>query len=460
MRQRALPGLETPTVLTVGELAGAIQNVLERGLDRVWVSGEISNFKLHASGHCYFTLKDEEAQVPAVLFRSAASRLRFRPADGLEVLAFGQVRFYPPQGRLQLYVDSLEPRGVGALRAQLEELRRRLEAEGLLDPRRKRRLPFLPRCIGIVTAPGGAALRDMLRMISDRYPKRRIVVCPVRVQGLGAEEEIAGGIRSLQGVAEVEVIVVARGGGSLEDLWAFNDEGVARAIVASRVPVVSAVGHEIDVTIADLVADARAPTPTAVAELVFPKRCDLEQVLDGHHRSLLGGARRTVAACRRVVEALRARMRDPRRDVSLARRRAAESDRRLVTAFGRTIRALQQRVDHLERRLGQASPRRAAVEGRRHAVRAEERLVAAARRRLESERARVAGLSAALSGLSPLAVLARGYAVVRKTGSERVLRSSGEVAVGEDVDVRLGHGSLRATVTHVVSPDGEEDDRS
>ncbi|MGH7856164.1 MAG: exodeoxyribonuclease VII large subunit, partial [Candidatus Binatia bacterium] len=271
------PEPRKPPLLTVSQLAGRIQTVLDDGLDGLWVVGEISNFRPAPSGHCYFTLKDDRAQVSSVLFRSDAARLRFRPTDGLEVIAFGRIRFYDARGQLQFYVQSLEPRGLGALRQALEELRAKLEKEGLLDPARKRPLPFLPRCIGIVTALRGAAIRDMLRMLRDRYPGLRIVVRPVRVQGMGAEQEIAEGIRDLQGVAEVEVMIVGRGGGSIEDLWAFNDEGVARAIVACRVPVVSAVGHEIDVTIADLVADARAPTPTAAAELVVPRRRDLEQ---------------------------------------------------------------------------------------------------------------------------------------------------------------------------------------
>ena len=455
---RAQPGLAEARVLTVGELAGAIQNALERGLDRLWVVGELSNFKRHSSGHCYFTLKDEQAQISAVMWRSTAQRMRFKPTDGLEVLAQGQVRFYGPQGRVQLYVDSLEPRGLGALRAQLEALRQRLEAEGLLAPERKRPLPFLPACIGVVTARDGAALRDMLRMLRDRFAARRIVVRAVRVQGVGAEEEIAQGIRDLQGVPDVEVLIVGRGGGSIEDLWAFNDEGVARAIVASRVPVVSAVGHEIDVTIADLVADVRAPTPTAAAELVMRRRSDLEEILLGHRRGLFHGARRALAACRKALAALRARLRDPRREVAQSRRRNDVSRQRLLRAMAARLRAAREETQALADRLRQATPARLAAERRMRVGHDEKRLVAAAVRRYDAGRARVAELSAALSALSPLAALGRGYAVVFRAGESRAVRSADEVRPGDDLDVRLHRGRLRATVTVTEpAPDGSSD---
>jgi exodeoxyribonuclease VII large subunit len=406
----------SPAILTVSELAEAIQGVLSAGLERVWVVGEISNFRAHrTSGHCYFTLKDEAARLPAVLWRTAAARLRFRPEDGLEVIAFGEVRFYGPQGRLQLYVERLEPRGLGALRAQLERLRERLEREGLLDPARKRPLPYLPRCIGIVTALDGAALRDLLRMLRDRFAERRIVVRPVRVQGFGAELEIAQGLRDLQGIADLDVVIVGRGGGSAEDLWAFNDEGVARAIVACRVPVVSAVGHEIDVTISDLVADCRAPTPTAAAELVLPRRRDVERELERRLRSIHGAAIARIGRARRELAAL-------------------------------------------EVRLLHASPRRVLAVRRALLGHAADRLQAAFRRKADGLRAAVAAMAASLSGLSPLAVLARGYSVVRKAGSRSVVRSAEEVEVGEGLDVWLHRGRLRATVDRVEpAPQGERD---
>ncbi len=403
MTVRARPELATSIVWTVSQLARRIQGVLAQDLDEVWVVGEVSNFRLAGSGHCYFTLKDGQAQIAAVLFRSAASKLRFRPTDGLEVIACGRIGLYESRGSLQLYVESLEPKGIGALRLQLEQLRDKLAAEGLLDPARKRPLPFLPRCVGLVTALGGAALQDMLTILRSRHPGLRVVVRPVRVQGLGAELEIAAGIRDVQALADLDVIIVGRGGGSIEDLWAFNDEGVARAIVASRVPVISAVGHEIDVTIADLVADARAPTPTAAAEMAVPRRADLVSRLSDDLRSLVSSLRRAIDRQRRVVAGL-------------------------------------------DQRLTLASPQRRIADYRAGLVQCTPRLASTMRHRTELARERLARLAASLSGLSPLAVLERGYSVVWKQGEARALRSAAQVEVGDPLRIRLHHGWLGARV--------------
>jgi exodeoxyribonuclease VII large subunit len=426
---RPAPTAASPAPLTVSELASAIQATLRAELREVWVVGEISNFHPSGSGHCYFTLKDDRSQISAVLFRSAAARLQFTPSDGLEALARGRVGFYEAGGKLQLYVESLEPRGLGALRLQLERLRAKLEAEGLLDPARKRPLPKLPRAIGIVTALGGAALQDMLKVLDGRFPNLRVVVRSVRVQGIGAEVEIAAGIREIEGVEGIEVVIVGRGGGSIEDLWAFNDEAVARAIAGCRVPIVSAVGHEIDVTIADLAADLRAPTPTAAAEMVVPRKSDLALLIAERRRALEAGLRRGLEAARRALESLRLRLRDPRRSAALARSQSRESAERLARAFARIV---EERRD----RVGQAPAR--LERGLRH--------------RVEISRERLAGLSAKLSSLSPLAVLDRGYSLVWKAGEATPLRSAAEVGAGDELRVRLARGGLRARV------EGREDD--
>src|SRR5207249_2072952 len=261
-----------PRVLTVTQLAALVREALEGGVGRVWVAGEISNLRPAPSGHVYFTLKDEQSQLGAVLFRSAAQTLAFRPADGMEVLVSARVGLYPPRGTLQLYVDTMEPRGLGALQLAFEQLKARLGAEGLFAAGRKRPLPRFPRAVGIVTALGGAVIHDMRTVLRKRWPACRIVVRPVRVQGAGAGREVAEGIEDLNRLGGLDVLIVGRGGGALEDLWAFNEEVTARAIAASAIPVVSAVGHEVDFTIADFVADARAPTPTAAAALVVPDR--------------------------------------------------------------------------------------------------------------------------------------------------------------------------------------------
>jgi exodeoxyribonuclease VII large subunit len=433
-------------VLTVGELARLIQGALEGGISAVWVVGEISNFRAAPSGHFYFTLKDDEAQLAAVLFRSAAARMRFRPVDGLQVVAGGRIRLYEARGTLQLYVDSLEPRGLGALRLQLQQLRDKLAAEGLLAPERKRPLPFLPRCVGVVTALGGAAVHDILTMLRARLPSLRVIIRPVRVQGAGAECEIADGIRDICTVPEIEVVIVGRGGGSSEDLWAFNDEGVARAIVGCSVPVVSAVGHEIDVTIADLVADARAPTPTAAAELVVPRRIELERRIEEQRCALDLAARRRVEAHRRQLASLRARLRDPRREVRSARVRTVDIDLRLRRAARHALAGARESLMTLEERLSFTSPARRIGAERARAEEAVPRLLAAMRHRCEIARERTARLSASLSSLSPLAVLDRGYAVVWKEGAERPLRAASEVSVGDRLRIELARGRLRARV--------------
>ncbi|HKQ97893.1 MAG TPA: exodeoxyribonuclease VII large subunit, partial [Candidatus Polarisedimenticolia bacterium] len=262
-------------ILTVAELNALVGELLRESLPAVWVEGEISNLRRYPSGHTYFTLKDDQAQVSAVLFRGQASWLKFRPEDGLKVIAHGRVGLYEARGGYQIVVERLEPAGLGALQLALEQLKARLAAEGLLDPARKRPLPLLPRRIGIVTSERGAALRDILRVLERRFAQVGVVIAPARVQGDGAAEEIAAAIAALNRLGGLDALIVARGGGSIEDLWAFNEEIVARAIAASAVPVISAVGHETDVTLADLVADLRAPTPSAAAEMVIVSRREI-----------------------------------------------------------------------------------------------------------------------------------------------------------------------------------------
>lgn len=451
-RLRSAP--TAPRVLTVAELARRIQHALEGGLDGVWVVGEISNFRAAPSGHYYFTLKDEEAQLAAVLFRSAAARIRFRPSDGLEVVAGGRVRLYEARGTLQLYVESLEPRGLGALRLQLQQLRDKLAAEGLLAAERKRPLPYLPRCVGVVTALGGAAIHDILTMLRARFPNLRVIVRPVRVQGLGAEREIAAGIHEICAVPEVEVLIVGRGGGSVEDLWAFNDESVARAIAGCRVPVVSAVGHEIDVTIADLVADARAPTPTAAAELVVPLKRELVAKLEEHRRALERTLERHLEKGYRIVRSLRARLRDPRGAIRSAGARTIEIRLRLLRAARRALAGSRESVIGFEQRLLFSSPARRVAGDRARIEEAVPRLSASMRHRAAIARERLARLAASLSSLSPLGVLERGYAVVWKTAGATPLRAASEVQPGEELRIRLARGGLRARVESREDEDG------
>lgn len=431
--------------LTIAELVARVHRTLARSFERVWVVGEVSNLRV-VGGHSYFTLKDDRAQLAAVLFRGTAATLRVPPNNGLDVLVRGRVAIYEPRGALQIIVDSLEPRGLGALRQELERRRARLEADGLLAAERKRPLPFCPRCVGLVTALGGAAIHDMLVTLRRRMPNLGIVVRPVRVQGTGAAEEIAAGLRDLQSLPELEVVIIGRGGGSVEDLWAFNDEDLARAIVASRVPVISAVGHEIDVTLADLVADWRAPTPTAAAEHVVPRREDLDDRIEAGARRLVGAAGRRLERARRSLQAMRARLRDPRRAVALAASRARELDGRLERAARARLEAARGRFEGLERRLRSAAPRSILAEHRRALQIARHKLDACATETVRREREHWAVLGGRLSSLSPLAVLERGYAVVWKDGSTRAARSADELAAGDAIQARFARGGIVARV--------------
>lgn len=387
--------------LSVSELNELVKGTLETRLDSVWVQGEISNYRVPPSGHCYFTLKDDRSQICAVLFRRQGMTLRFTPENGMSVLCFGKVSIYSARGDLQLYVQDMEPQGQGALYLAFEQLKKKLAAEGLFAPERKKPLPFLPGAIGIVSSDRGAALHDMLRIIRDRYSDRRVVIRPVKVQGDGAAREIAHGIADLNRFGEVDVIIVGRGGGSLEDLWAFNEEIVARAICASKIPIVSAVGHEIDFTIADFVADLRAPTPTAAAELILPRRRDLREQLRGLELRLLKEMEFTVETARDNLQAWVKRLADP----------------------GRKVRENQQRLDDLSMQL-----------------------VKRFQQRVRQGRDRLAELAGRLGALSPLAVLERGYAIAHKLPEERIVKSAAALQKGDLIRVTFAEGQALCRV--------------
>jgi exodeoxyribonuclease VII large subunit len=435
-------------VFTVSQLTEKLRGLLEEKFPMVWVEGEISNFKVYGSGHAYFTLKDAGAQIRAVLFRNRARRIRFEPGDGLHVLAMGSVEIYPQRGEYQLVVELLEPRGLGALQLAFEQLKARLAAEGLFDERRKRPLPRYPRSIGIVTSPSGAAIRDMLRVIGRRFGELHIVLAPCRVQGDGAAEEIAQGIRDLNAFGAVDVIIVGRGGGSLEDLWAFNEEAVARAIVASKAPVISAVGHEVDVTIADFVADLRAPTPSAAAELVVrEKQALVDAVADLRHRLHRAIGRRLEQERRRATAlAGRRVLTDPARPLRDWHRRVDDARTRLTRAMDHYLRRAAHRFELATAGLRSASPRARLARDRHRHERLEGRLRAEALRVLEARRHRLRIAAGRLDSLSPLAVLGRGYSLTR-TPDGGVVRSARQVAPGQDVKVLLQEGELDCRVT-------------
>lgn len=400
MRDSVGTGTRVP-VLRVSELNRLLRTCLETDVPAVWVAGEISNLRVPASGHCYFRLKDAEGQIAAVMFRSAMRGLRFRPEDGLEVLAHGRVSIYEARGDLQLYVDALEPRGVGSAQLALEQLKRRLAEEGLFAAERKRPLPAWPRAVGVVTALAGAAVHDIVTTLRARLPGVRIVLRPVRVQGQQAGGEIVAALAEVAAEPGVEVVIVGRGGGSIEDLWAFNEERVARAIAAAAVPVVSAVGHEIDVTLADLAADCRAATPTAAAAMVVPDAAHLGRQVGQRAGALSAALRLLLRRRRERLVGLSRLLRDPRRTLQLQRLR----------------------IDELS-----------------------ERARRALRGRLRAERAATAACAERLHALSPLRVLERGYTIARRPGDGRVVRSAAEVAPGDALDLVFRAGRARVRV--------------
>jgi exodeoxyribonuclease VII large subunit len=436
------------TIHTVTELTARIRNLLEATFIEVWVEGELSNCRLWNTGHLYFRLKDSAAQLKAVMFRSDVRALKFKAEDGLHVVARGRLSVYEPKGEYQIVCGSLEPMGLGALQLAFDQLKRRLQSEGLFDAGRKRPLPLLPRRIGIVTSLDGAAIRDIINVLRRRYPNARVVVRPTRVQGDGAADDIARGLRQIAAVPDVDVIIVGRGGGSIEDLWAFNEEVVARALVNSPVPVISAVGHETDVTIADFVADLRAPTPSAAAEMVVARKDDFGTFLDRQADRLRGAMASRIARLDGRVHEL---MRRPGiggwpARLAMRGRHTAELGHdlhraaRSVTA--RRLRAYQELRLRLEardmtRRLAQVGQQLAGARGL---------LQAAMVKRYHHADARFKGGAARLESLSPLAVLARGYAVCWNGDRTAIVRDAAQAADGDHVRVTLHRGELDCEV--------------
>jgi len=407
---RKNPNSSQTAVQTVSQLTYQLKDLLENNFPRVWVVGEISGASQASSGHVYFTLKDERAQLRAVMWRSVASRLRFEIQDGLEVVAAGPIEVYPGRGSYQLIVESLIPQGLGALELAFRQLQAKLEGEGLFDPSRKRPLPPLPQRIALVTSPTGAAVRDMLQIFARRWPAVPLVLVPVPVQGEGAAARIAAGIVAAARLPDVDLIIVGRGGGSLEDLWAFNEEVVARAIASSPVPVISAVGHEVDVSIADLVADRRALTPSDAAMISVPDRAEFLAGLQQLQKRLVTSLRQ---------QALRGRM-----------RLESLSSRRVLT-----------------RPFDQLHERAALVDEYG------ERMRRGMRRSLEGCQQRVALLANSLDALSPLRVLARGYSITRLKQSGELVRSSDQLRSGDEVETTLASGRVVSRVESVLPSD-------
>ena len=442
-------GSGDPEVLSVAQLTRRISGLLESGIGSVWVEGEISNLRRQSSGHSYFTLKDEESQLSCVLFARTASGQKTALRDGLQVQLHGEVSVYQPRGQYQLVVRLVQAKGEGQLQARFEELKRRLAAEGLFAQERKRPLPRFPRRIGVVTSPTGAAIHDFLRVLHRRHPGLRVVINPVRVQGKGAAAEIAAAITELSaggdGVGAVDVIVVTRGGGSLEDLWEFNEGSVARAIAASEVPVVSAVGHEIDFSIADFVADLRAPTPSAAAELLA---ADGAELLD-RCRSLHGRIGREATAlldghaARERHLASSALFREPLRRLDEARQTLDRMDDDLAGMLERRVERLRDGLSTMSALLASAHPGHGLAATRQGMSSLADRLQIPVSRRLDRDRNRLERVSAALSALSPQATLARGFSITRDAEG-KVITSATQVKRGDQILTQLAEGAIES----------------
>lgn len=393
-------------IITVSQLTAQIKRLLEGAFPDIWIEGEISNLSLPQSGHAYFTLKDENAQIRAVLFRSSQRFLKFTLQHGIQVICRARVGVYEPRGEYQLVVDYIEPKGIGALQLAFEQLKARLEKEGLFDLARKKPLPLLPRRIGLITSPTGAAIRDMLRVISRRHPNMHIIIYPVPVQGPEAAPSIVEAIRHFNGAKTADVLIVGRGGGSLEDLWAFNEESVARAIFGSAIPVISAVGHETDYTISDFVADLRAPTPSAAAEMVVESEAAFRESIGSIEARLSRSMRQSLERARASVRAHSRLLGDPRR----------------------TLETLSQRVDELVHRSAVA-------------------LLHLLRR----DRARLQTAAAGLEHLNPLGVLSRGFSITRTHPGGAIVKDSGQVTIGDRISTKVYAGEILSRVEETKS---------
>lgn len=445
------PNPDTPVVLTVEQLNREIRGTLEKKFDIVWVQGELSNFKAHTSGHFYFSLKDSKAQIKAVMFRGFNSRLKFKPHDGLEVIMRGRVTVYEPRGDFQITVETMEPVGAGALQKAYEQLKEKLQGEGLFDGAKKRALPPFPKGIALVTSPTGAAIRDMLNILGRRNRGIPVTLIPTIVQGEAAAPKIVEALQKAYRLPNVDVIIVGRGGGSIEDLWAFNDETLARTIAASPVPIISAVGHEIDFTIADFVADLRAPTPSAAAELVVQNVAELNESITKLKRMLWVSLQRTMHNTRNHLTHLQRRLIDPRKVLQDLIQRNDELLDRLQTAMENQLRRKESRRELLRSRLH--SPEKTLAAARQSVQQLYTRLDGASQKRMLRADSRLKGAMGRLDAYSPLRTLDRGYALAYLAGdaaqgdSQTIVRSVEQVAVNETLHVRVSDGLIEARVT-------------
>jgi exodeoxyribonuclease VII large subunit len=431
-----------PEILTVSALNKQIRNSLEGQYGLVWVKGEISNFKPHSSGHFYFSLKDDNAQIGAVMFKGFNSRLKFKPENGMEVVIRGKITVYEPRGSYQIFCEIMEPVGLGALQMAFEQLKAKLKAEGLFEASRKKPLPFMPRRIAIITSPTGAAIRDMLNVLSRRAKGLQITLIPAVVQGAQAPGDLCRAIALVQQVGGFDVLIVGRGGGSMEDLWGFNDEAVVRAIASCVIPTISAVGHEIDFTIADFVADLRAPTPSAAAELVVKNAADLSEKLRMIQSKIVGMISGKIQLDRRHIQTIEKSLIDPKRKLQDLSIRLDDLMQRLELSAMRSLEAKRQVVIILKHRIGDPSQRLQMQ--RQKMEQFSTRLSLSLRGVFESKGRALVRWMDVLDSMSPLKVVARGYSIIRK--EDELVKDTAQLKKGDRVEIHFAKGIADAVI--------------
>ena len=445
------PESQSPKVYSVSVLTEEIKDLLEENFDFVWVEGEISNFRKPASGHCYMVMKDEKAQLRAVMFRTQARYLKFTPENGMKVLAQGRIVVYQPRGEYQIILDYLEPVGVGALALAFDQLKKKLAAEGLFDEAIKKPLPYLPQKVAVITSPTGAAIEDFLNVIERRFANIEITIVPVKVQGDEAPKEIVEALDTVNRELDVDVIVLTRGGGSLEDLSAFNQENIARAIRASRIPIVSAVGHEIDTTISDLAADLRAPTPSAAAEMLVVEKEALIEHLEDLQTRILSAISSTITFPKQRLALLSKGIRDPRKALADYWMRLDDQNNRMLRQMAFMLQEMKIRVHSDIRALAIHSPANRVASFKEKISFLSRTLSTTAARVVKDHRMAFSLLDGKLKDLSPHAVLKRGYSITRILPDKKIIRDAAEVSMGERVNVTLAEGGLDCLIEKTYS---------
>lgn len=433
-------------IYTVSELNRKIKAILEQNFPFIWITGEMSNFRMPSSGHFYFSLKDETSQIQTVMFRGQNQNLKFVPKDGMSVTGLGRISVFEPRGAYQVILEYLEPKGVGALQVAFEQLKKKLDDEGLFDAQHKKPLPFLPEKIGLITSPTGAVLHDILHIVNRRFPGIPLDIVPVRVQGDGAVADIVAAIDLLNRLRSVDVVILARGGGSLEDLQAFNSEAVARAVFASAIPVISAVGHETDYTICDFAADLRAPTPSAAAELVIPLKADLYRKVNELKNDIILNLQHYIKNNRSQVGSLRERLADPKKKLVDHRLRLDEDAGRLIRAMMNQIQLRRERLAWRLDKLSYNNPIFYVTKLKDKLERTCALLQQSIRSCVSERQAKLREFNAKLDSLNPTAILARGFSIARTLPERKIVRDADAVAVGQALEIVLAKGSLTSDV--------------